>query len=234
MNTVEQKDSVLRLILLGPPGSGKSTQAKMLTENMGLPRIATGDLMRFHQQKGTPFGLKTMEYMNHGLLVPDEIPIAMVLEEVLPPMGQKGFLLDGFPRNLVQAEALDEALAGRGLETNLAILIKVTNDELVKRLGGRLVCQQCQTPYHMQTRPPETEGKCDQCGGVLYQRQDDTPEAVKVRIDVYEQETRPLIEYYRGFGKMVEVDGQGAVKEVNVRILEALSHQAQRSEARPR
>ncbi len=230
-NTFEQNDHAMRLILLGAPGSGKSTQAKMLTERLGLPHIATGDLMRLHQQQGTPFGLKAMEYMNHGLLVPDEISIAMVLEEVLPPMGQKGFLLDGFPRNLVQAEALDQALAGRGLETNLAILIKVPHDEVMKRLGGRFLCQQCQTPYHLETRPSETEGKCDQCGGVLYQRPDDTLEAVKVRINVYKQETEPLVEYYKAISKMVEVDGEGLVEEVNNRVLEALSLRTQKSEA---
>ena len=214
----------MRLILLGPPGAGKGTQAKMLAENLGVPHIASGDLFRYHQREGTPLGLKAMEYMSQGLLVPDEITITMVLEQILPPPGQKGFLLDGFPRNQVQARALDEALAGRGQEIDRTILIKVTPEELVRRLGGRLVCQQCQAPYHRETEPPKTPGKCDLCGGELYQRQDDTPEAVRVRIRVYRDETEPLIEYYSQPGKLVEVDGVGTVEEVGQWLLRFLQN----------
>jgi adenylate kinase len=211
-----------RLILLGPPGAGKGTQAKMLAEELGLAHISSGDLFRHHQQQGTPLGLKTVEYVSHGLLVPDEITIAMVLERVLQPVGGTPFLLDGFPRNLVQAEALDDGLGGRGYRVDRVILIKVPQEELVTRLSGRLVCRQCQTPYHEHTAPPETPGKCDRCGGELYQREDDTTEAVKVRIQVYHDETEPLVQYYTRTGILVEIDGVGRVDEVGHRLLESL------------
>ena len=222
MSTVERAAPTMWLILLGPPGAGKGTQAKMLAEDLGVAHIASGDLFRYHQRKGTPLGLKATEYMSHGLLVPDEITIAMVLEQVSPPVGPKMFLLDGFPRNLVQAWALDEALADRGQEVDRAVLMRVPREELVRRLGGRLVCRQCQAPYHKETSPPATPGVCDLCGGELHQRQDDTPEAVRVRIQVYQDETEPLIEYYRQAGKLVEVDGEGTVGEVGQRLLVSL------------
>ena len=212
----------MRLVLLGPPGAGKGTQAKLLAESLGVSHIASGDLFRHHQRKGTPLGLKVMEYMSQGLLVPDDITIAMILEQVLSPVGQKGYLLDGFPRNLVQAEALNEALAGRGHEIYRAILVQVPQEELVRRLSGRLVCSNCQAPYHKETAPPSAEGKCDVCGWELYQRDDDTPESVRVRVKVYHDETVPLIEYYSRIGKLVEVDGTGAVEEVGQRLLQSL------------
>ena len=209
----------MRIILLGPPGAGKGTQAKILAKSLGAAHIASGDLFRYNQQKGTPLGLKAIEYMNQGLLVPDEITIAMVMEQILPPIGPKKFLLDGFPRNMVQAEALHEALAARGQGIDRVIVARVPHDELVRRLGGRLVCQRCQTPYHSETAPPRTSGVCDLCGGELYQREDDKPEAVRVRIRVYEEETEPLIQYYRQSGGLVEVDGVGTMEEVGQRIL---------------
>ncbi len=213
---------VMRALLLGPPGAGKGTQAKMLAESLGVPHVASGDLFRYHQRQGTPLGLKAAEYMSQGLLVPDEITIAMVLERILPPLGQVGFLLDGFPRNLVQAQALDEALAGRGQALNRVVLIRVPQEELIKRLSGRLVCRQCQAPYHRDNASPKTPGKCDLCGGELYQRQDDTPEAVRVRIQVYQNETEPLVAFYSRSEKLVAVDGMGTVEEVGQRLLRSL------------
>ena len=211
-----------RLILLGPPGAGKGTQAKTLAGRLDVPHVASGDLFRSHQQQGTPLGVKALEYMTQGMLVPDEITIAMVLERILPPLAQKGFLLDGFPRNLIQAEALDQALAGRGLAITKTILISVPSDELVVRLSGRLVCRQCQTPYHRETTPPKTPEVCDSCGGQLYQRQDDTPEAIRTRIQVYEDETQPLVEYYSRDNCLVEVDGVGGVEEISRRLVQSL------------
>ena len=205
--------------MLGPPGAGKGTQAKMLAESLGLSHIASGDLFRYHQREGTPLGLKVIEYTSHGLLVPDDITIAMVLDQILILGGRRGFLLDGFPRNVAQAQALDEALAGRGQAVDWAVLIKVPQEELVRRLGGRLVCRQCQAPYQRETAPPKTPGECDACSGELYQREDDTPEAVEVRIRVYQEETEPLIGYYGQAGKLKEVDGIGSVKEVAQRLL---------------
>ena len=208
---------------MGPPGAGKGTQAKIVLAGIpGAEHIASGDLFRYHQREGTPLGLKAAEYMSQGLLVPDEITIAMVLERVLPPGGRDGFLLDGFPRNLAQAGALDETLDGRGLKIDKAFHIIVPTEELVLRLSGRLVCRECQAPYHVDNAPPKVQGVCDRCGGQLYQREDDTSDAVRVRIQVFQDETQPLVEYYRRSGKLVDVDGMGTMEEVAQRLVEAL------------
>ena len=212
----------MRLILMGPPGAGKGTQAKMLSESLGMYHIASGNLFRDHQRQGTRLGLKAMEYMSRGLLVPDEITITMVLEKVLPPVGEKYFLLDGFPRNLVQARALDQALDNIGLEIDQAVLVKVPLEELVSRLGGRMICQQCQVPYHRESSPLNTPGRCDHCGGELDQRQDDAPEAMRMRIQVYEEQSEVLVDYYSRAGKLEEVDGVGTVPEVAQRLLRSL------------
>ena len=222
VSSAQRVVSATRLLLLGPPGAGKGTQAKLLAEELSISHIASGDLFRHHEREGTPLGIKAMEYMTQGLLVPDEITIAMVLEQVLPPAGQTAFLLDGFPRNLVQARTLDEALEGRGRGIDRTILIQVAAEELVRRLSGRLVCRQCEAPYHSDTAPPNTTDRCDLCGGELYQRQDDTPEAVTTRIRVYQEETEPLKGYYARSGKLVEVDGHGTAGEVTQRILKSL------------
>jgi len=212
-----------RLILLGPPGAGKGTQAKGILERTpAAVHIASGDLFRYHQREGTPLGLKAAEYMSQGLLVPDEITVAMVLERIQPPLTSEGFLLDGFPRNLHQARALDEALEGRGLRIDKVIHVIVPIEELVKRLSGRLICRQCQTPYHVDNAPPQKRDVCDSCGGQLYQREDDTAEAVRVRIQVYQDETRPLVDYYKQVNKLVDVDGIGTVEDVGQRLSEAL------------
>ncbi len=224
MEQAEKVAVAKRLVLLGPPGAGKGTQAKVLAENLGLLHIASGDLFRYHQQKGTPLGLKTMEYMSQGLLVPDEITIAIVLEHVLSPAALRGALLDGFPRNLAQAQALDDALEDRGMAIDRVILVSVPEQELIRRLSGRLVCRQCQTPYHPKTAPPEVEGRCDRCQGQLYQRQDDTADAIMVRIQVYRDETAPLIDHYEGTGKLSEVDGVGTVEEIGQRLLQSLEN----------
>ena len=212
-----------RVVLLGPPGAGKGTQAKQILDALpGVDHISTGDIFRRHQREGTELGRKAAEYMSQGVLVPDEVTIAMVLQQVLPPESPGGFLLDGFPRNLNQARSLDDALKGQTIGIDRVVHMVVPAEELVKRLGGRMICRQCQAPYHRDNAPPKTEGACDSCGGEVYQRDDDKPEAIRVRIQVYEDETQPLVDYYREQGNLADVNGIGPVEEVGVRLMEAL------------
>jgi len=212
----------MHIIFLGAPGAGKGTQATEVAQELKLAHIATGDLFRQAQEQGTELALQAKTYMEKGMLVPDEITIQMVLERISGPDCQSGVIFDGFPRNLKQAEALDEALAEQGKAIDKVIYIKVSEEELLSRLSGRWICRQCQTPYHAVNSPPEVWGKCDRCGGELYQRADDTVETVKRRLNVYFEETAPLIDYYTRAGKLVEVEGEGDVGGVEKRILEAL------------
>jgi adenylate kinase len=210
------------IIFLGAPGAGKGTQAANVARELNLAHIATGDLFRQALEKGTELGIKAKSYMEKGELVPNQITIAMVSEQLSALEGKKGVILDGFPRNLEQAEALDKALAGQGKNVDKVIYIKVSEEELMKRLGGRWICRRCQTPYHAVSSPPKVWGKCDKCGGELYQRPDDREESVKKRLKVYFTETTPLIDYYAVAGKLLEVDGEGEVAEVTGRITRAL------------
>ncbi len=210
------------IIFLGAPGAGKGTQAVTVAEELKLQYLATGDLFRQTLEKGTELGKQAKSYMEKGKLVPDEITIRMVLERISAPDCKAGVILDGFPRNLNQAEALDEALAPQGKAVDKAVYIKVPEEELLNRLSGRWVCRNCQIPYHIVNSPPQVRGKCDRCGGELYQRPDDTVETVKKRLQVYFTETAPLIQYYTKAGKLIEVDGQGGIDEVRRRILAAL------------
>ena len=213
---------MLYIIFLGAPGAGKGTQAAVVAENMGLAHIATGDMFREAQKQETELAKQARSYMEQGMLVPDEITIQMVLERISAPDCEQGVIFDGFPRTLKQAEALDKALEGQGRAIDKVVYIKVSEGELLERLGGRWICRQCQTPYHMVNSPPRVPGKCDQCDGELYQRADDTPETVKERLGVYFAQTMPLIDHYTIAGKLVEVDGEGGVDEVRERILTAL------------
>jgi len=210
------------IILLGAPGAGKGTQAANLARELNLVHIATGDLFRQALEQKTELGLQAKAYMEKGALVPDELTIKMVMERLSAPDCQRGAILDGFPRNLPQAEALDMALARQGKRIDKVVYIKVAEEELLKRLSGRWLCRNCQTPYHAVDSPPKVWGKCDKCGGELYQRPDDTPETVRKRLQVYFVETAPLIEYYTKTGKMLEVDGEGSIGEVGRRIVSAL------------
>lgn len=214
--------SQTRLTLLGPPGSGKGTQAATLAETLEVPHIASGDLFRYHQLEGTQLGIKASEYMKQGLLVPDEITIQMTLDKIASPESNGGFVLDGFPRNLTQARALSDNLYERQEHLDAAILIDVPEQELVQRLSGRSVCSNCQIPYHSENAPPRKSGVCDHCGGSLYQRQDDTIEAIQVRIKVYREATQPLIDYYKDLGILSSIYGTGAVDEVGLRLLQAI------------
>ena len=210
------------IVFLGAPGAGKGTQAAKVAQELKLAHIATGDLFRQAQSQGTELGLMAKSYMEKGALVPDKITIGMVLERISASDCRGGVILDGFPRSLKQAEALDEALAGQRKVVDKVIYIKVTEEELIKRLSGRWICRQCQTPYHEASSPPKVAGKCDRCGGELYQRADDTPATIKKRIGVYLTETAPLIDYYTQTGKLLEINGEGEVDEVAERIVKSL------------
>jgi len=212
----------VRSVLLGAPGSGKGTQAGIISERLGIAHVASGDLFREAASRGDEVGRQAKFYMEKGLLVPDEITIRMILERVAAPDCARGFILDGFPRTLEQAKALDMALGERGEDIDRVFYIKVATEELVRRLSGRFICRSCQTPYHRVSSPPEVAGRCDRCGGELYQRPDDLPETVKKRIEVYFAETAPLIDYYEKAGKLVEINGQGEISEIGERLVAAL------------
>lgn len=210
------------IILLGAPGAGKGTQAVMLSDKLNLVQVASGDLFRQALRDETELGLKAKAYMDKGQLVPDEITIQMVLERLSAPDCINGAILDGFPRNLQQAEALDKALEKQAKLINKVVYIAVSEGELLKRLSGRWICRNCQTPYHEVDSPPKVAGKCDRCGGELYQRDDDNVETIKKRLEVYFAETSPLIDYYTSAGKLLEINGVGDSTEVNKRIAAAL------------
>ena len=210
------------IIFLGAPGAGKGTQAAELARELGLVHIATGDLFRQALERGTELGIKAKYYMEKGVLVPNQITIDMVLERLSATDCAGGAVIDGFPRNLEQAEALDKALAREDKAIDTVIYIKVSEEELLKRLSGRWICRQCQAPYHATDSPPKVWGKCDKCGGELYQRPDDNEVSVKKRLEVYFAETAPLIDYYKQGGKLLEIDGEGGVAEVANRIRTAL------------
>lgn len=211
------------IILLGAPGAGKGTQAVMLAEKLNLVQVASGDLFRQALQQETELGKQAKVYMEKGQLVPDEITIQMVLERLAKPDCNNGAILDGFPRNIQQAEALDKELVKQGKAIDKVVSIKVSEAELIKRLGGRWICRNCQAPYHEVDSPPKIKGKCDRCGGELYQRADDNVETIKERLKVYFAETSPLIDYYRKTGILLEIDGEGSTKEVHQRIVTAFN-----------
>jgi adenylate kinase len=203
----------VRLILLGAPGAGKGTQAKSLSQALGIVHVASGDLFRDHQARETDLGKLASSYMRQGVPVPDEVVIKMILERLEQEDCRQGMVLDGFPRTLAQAQALDRALGARGIDRVLHIV--VAPEELVRRLGGRLLCRKCQTPYQREMAPQ----RCSTCGGELFQREDDRPEAVQKRIEVYQAQTVPLVEYYRRQGKLQDVNGEQAVEAVTQTLL---------------
>ena len=210
------------IIFLGAPGAGKGTQAAIVAQELNMTHIASGDLLRQVLEQGTELAMQAKSYMEKGTLVPDEITIKMVLGRLSAPDAEAGAILDGFPRNLRQAKALDKALAEKGRAVDKVVYIKVPEEELLKRLSGRWICRQCQALYNTINSPPRVWGKCDKCGGELYQRPDDTVETVKKRLQVYFAQTAPLIDYYAQSGKLVEVDGEGSIDEVRRRISVAL------------
>jgi adenylate kinase len=214
------------ITMLGAPGAGKGTQADILSQKMNLPHIASGDLFRQALEEKTEVGLLAKSYMDKGELVPDEITIRMILERINQPDCASGCLLDGFPRTLEQATVLDKALTEQGKSIDRAIYIEVPNEELVKRLSGRWLCRTCQTPYHTISSPPKTPGKCDKCGGELYQRSDDKEETVKDRLSVFLAQTVPILDYYKKQNKLIKVNGDLGIQEVAREIISALQAEA--------
>jgi len=196
------------VILLGLPGAGKGTQAQRLKDETGLAHVSSGDLFRENIGKGTELGLKAKAFVDSGALVPDEITIGMILDRISRPDCQKGFMLDGFPRNTEQAKALDAALAPEGRSIDQSLYIRVSPEELVTRLAGRWTCPSCSAVYHEVNRPPKTAGVCDNCGSALAQREDDKPDVVRKRINIQMENLAPLLEYYREQSKLAEVDGE--------------------------
>lgn len=213
----------MNLILLGPPGAGKGTQAKKLVAELGIPQISTGDMLREAVKAGSPMGLKAKSYMDSGGLVPDEVVVGIVEERIQQPDCRKGFMLDGFPRTTAQADALSQMMEKKGLALDHVVCLEADNEELIRRLSGRRTCRQCMAPYHVVFNPPRREGVCDRCGGELYQRDDDQEEAIRARLVTYERQTQPLIAYYEARGLLRRVDGLGAVDEVYERIRRAMA-----------
>ena len=212
----------MNLILLGPPGAGKGTQAVRIVEKYNIPHISTGDIFRENIKKGTELGKNAQEYMNRGELVPDDLVIEIACSRLLEPDCSEGFLLDGFPRTVYQAEKLDEFLAEHGKKVDHVLDIEVEKDELITRLIGRRVCRSCGASYHVVNMPPKKEGVCDICGGELYQRADDTKETVENRIEVYESQTVPLLDYYEKAGVIAHIDGAIGLENVFAEIVKVI------------
>ncbi len=208
----------MNIIMLGAPGAGKGTQAAVLCEHFGIPTISTGNMIREALKNGTEMGLKAKSYMDDGKLVPDEVVIGIVKERLSEDDCKKGFILDGFPRTIPQAEALDKM----GVDIQYVINIDVPDESIIKRMSGRRVCENCGRPYHIESLKPAKDGVCDDCGGTLVQRKDDHPDTVLARLEVYHNETEPLVDYYTKQGKLVNVQGQNTVADTTAAVLKAI------------
>ena len=212
----------MRVVLVGPPGAGKGTQAQFVAADLSVPKISTGDIFRANVSQGTPLGVEAKKFMDAGDLVPDEITIGMVRDRLAEDDAAKGFLLDGFPRNVPQARVLDEMLLELGTALDVVLELVVDDDEVVRRLSGRRTCRTCNRVWHVDFDPPEAEGVCDRCGGELFQRDDDREETIRHRLEVYAEQTAPLVGYYADAGILVGIDATGPVDDVTDRAIRAL------------
>jgi adenylate kinase len=212
----------LRLVLLGPPGSGKGTQAKLLVERFGIPQVSTGDMLRTAVRAGTPLGQEAKRSMDRGALVADGVIVGLVRERLSQPDCSCGYILDGFPRTVAQAEALEGLLGAAGTPLDHVVSLEVPEEELVARIAGRRTCRSCGAMYHVRFSPSRKEGVCDACGGPTYQRDDDREETVRRRLQVYATETEPLVSFYQGRGLLRRVAGTGTIAEIALRIIGAL------------
>ena len=212
----------MRLVLVGPPGAGKGTQAEFIAAHLSVPKISTGDIFRANVSQGTPLGVEAKRYMDAGKLVPDEVTINMVRDRLAEPDASEGFLLDGFPRTTPQAAALDKLLADLGTALDLVLELVVDDDEVIRRLSGRRTCRGCGKIWHVEFDSPSREGVCDRCGAELFQRDDDKPETIAARLREYAEKTAPLVDYYGAQGKLVGIDATGPVEDVTVRAIDAL------------
>jgi adenylate kinase len=212
----------VRLLFLGPPGAGKGTQARELAREWGVPQVATGDMLREAMAAGTPLGREAKQYYDRGELVPDDVILKMVAERFQQPDAAKGFILDGFPRTITQADVLAAMLSSIGQKIDAVIYFDVSEPELIRRLTGRRLCRSCQTPYHVVSAPPKREGVCDKCGGELYQRADDTEATVRNRLEVFARQTSPLLDYYRERGLLKTVSGEGQVDKIRQALRDAV------------
>jgi adenylate kinase len=212
----------LRVVLLGPPGAGKGTQAKLLQEEFQACQVSTGDILRKAVAEQSQVGKEASEYINRGALVPDQVIVKLVAERLKDNDCRKGFILDGFPRTIPQAQSLEEILKKMGLALQRVLLVQLPPGLIIERLAGRRICRGCGAPYHRSFDPPKHEGVCDRCGGELLQRDDDREETVRARLDVYDAQTAPLIDYYRQRGILREIDGVGKVEDIQNRVIRAL------------
>jgi adenylate kinase len=212
----------VRVVLVGPPGAGKGTQAQFIASHLAIPKVSTGDIFRDNVSAGTKLGRQARSFMERGDLVPDEVTVAMVAGRLQEEDAQAGFLLDGFPRNVPQAETLKKMLADWGMRLDLVLELVVDHDEVIRRLSGRRTCRKCGRVWHSAFDPPSVAGKCDECGGELFQRDDDREETIRHRLEVYQVQTQPLISYYANEGILLGIDATGPVDDVTERALLAL------------
>lgn len=213
----------MRLVLLGPPGAGKGTQARLLQDKFRIPQVASGDLLRAAVRVPSGPGLEAKSFMDRGSLVPDELVLRLVNARLAEPDAQGGFILDGFPRTVGQAETLDKELSAGSRRIDRVIALTVSDDEIIKRISGRRTCRNCGAMYHLIYDPSRKLGVCDKCGGELYQREDDAEETVRKRLEVYADETSPLLDYYRRGGILVQIEGSGAPENIHNKIVAALN-----------
>ncbi|HEV2537293.1 MAG TPA: adenylate kinase [Streptosporangiaceae bacterium] len=212
----------MRIVLVGPPGAGKGTQAQFIASHLAIPRISTGDIFRYNVTNTTDLGRKAKEFMDRGDLVPDEVTVAMVRDRLAEDDAQEGFLLDGFPRNVPQAETLKKMLAELEVRLSVVLELVVDEDEVVRRLSGRRTCRRCERVQHVLYDPPARKGICDDCGGELFQRDDDSEETIRHRLEVYAEQTSPLVAFYADENVLIGIDATGPVEEITSRAMAAL------------